>query len=59
MPMINQRFASIEEIDPNPYQTRGPVDPISVDELAKSILADGLMQVPTGRNTEEIGRAHV
>ena len=31
------------DIDPNPYQTRMQVDEQKLDELARSIVADGVM----------------
>ena len=43
----------LELIDPNPWQTRKGEDPEHVLELAKSILQDGLLEIPIGRRMEE------
>jgi len=52
MALLNQTKRDIDLIDPNPWQTRQAEDPQHVEELAQSILKDGLMQVPSGRNSE-------
>ncbi len=38
------REIAIEQIDPNPYQTRRRVNEQQLDELARSIVANGLVQ---------------
>ena len=39
-------------IDPNPYQTRQNEDQEHIKNLALSIAAKGLLQIPTGRRTD-------
>ena len=43
----------LELIDPNPWQTRKVEDPQHVLDLAKSILQDGLLDIPIGRRMDE------
>lgn len=43
------RLVALEKIDPNPFQPRTSEDPEHVNRLAESILRDGLLQVPVGR----------
>ena len=53
MVLLNQSYRDIDLIDPNPWQMRQPEeDQKEIEELAQSILKDGLSQVPSGRNTE-------
>jgi len=52
MVLINQRVALLEIIDPNPWQTRKNYDKSSIEELARDILANTLLQVPVGRNMD-------
>ena len=40
---------SVEFISRNPYQPRFEIDPVSLDELKKSILTNGLIQPITVR----------
>jgi ParB family chromosome partitioning protein len=44
---------SVEFISRNPYQPRFEIDPISLDELKKSILTNGLIQPITVRRTPD------
>ncbi len=44
---------SVEFISRNPYQPRFNIDPASLDELKKSILANGLIQPITVRRTPD------
>lgn len=47
--MNNQVFVELDLIDPNPYQPRKSEDPDVVREIAQSIEANGLLQVPSAR----------
>ncbi|MEN6572062.1 MAG: ParB/RepB/Spo0J family partition protein [Anaerolineaceae bacterium] len=40
---------ALEDVRPNPFQTRESEDPEHIKQLAESIRAHGLMQIPTGR----------
>jgi len=44
---------SVEFISRNPYQPRFHIDPVSLDELKKSILTNGLIQPITVRRTPD------
>lgn len=44
---------SVEFISKNPYQPRFNIDPVSLDELKKSILTNGLIQPITVRRTPD------
>jgi len=44
---------SVEFISRNPYQPRFNIDPVSLDELKKSILTNGLIQPITVRRTPD------
>jgi ParB family chromosome partitioning protein len=44
---------SVEFISPNPYQPRFEIDPVSLEELKKSILTNGLIQPITVRRTPD------
>jgi len=44
---------SVEFISRNPYQPRFEIDPVSLDELKKSILTNGLIQPITVRRTPD------
>ena len=44
---------SVEFISRNPYQPRFNIDPASLEELKKSILANGLIQPITVRRTPD------
>ena len=44
----------LDAIDPNPYQPRSSEDAEHIQHLADSILRDGLLQIPVGR--EVVGR---
>jgi ParB-like chromosome segregation protein Spo0J len=41
------------QIRPNPWQPREQEDPVHVADLAQSILAEGLLQIPVGRKNAE------
>jgi ParB family chromosome partitioning protein len=43
-PAGTPREISTDQIDPNPYQTRQQVDEQKLDELARSIIANGVVQ---------------
>lgn len=45
----------IDQIDPNPYQTRAAEDPEHVKTLAFSIAERGLLQIPIGRAVADGG----
>lgn len=50
---MNSQAIDITLIDPNPWQTRQQEDSAHVDQLARSILKDGLMQWPVVRPVGE------
>ena len=47
--MNDQVLVLLDQIDPNPYQPRQTEDAAAVQELADSIVRNGLLQVPTAR----------
>lgn len=49
MVMQNIHMTPLEMIEANPFQERAMPQPVDVDDLAKSIEHDGLMQYPVGR----------
>ena len=51
--MSEQLLVPLELIDPNPWQTRQSEDPAHVDEIAHSIKAMGMMQIPSARKLGE------
>lgn len=50
--MEEQKFISLDLIDPNPYQPRQGEDLEAIQELAESIERNGLLQVPTARRVD-------
>ena len=46
------QLVPLGSIDPNPYQTRSAEDPDHIQNLAASIAAEGLLQVPSGRRRD-------
>lgn len=49
--MTVQEF-ELDQIQPNPYQTRKSEDAEHIKNLAESILAQGLLQIPTARQLD-------
>jgi ParB/RepB/Spo0J family partition protein len=47
--MNDQVLVLLDQIDPNPYQPRHTEDAVAVQELADSIVRNGLLQTPTAR----------
>lgn len=43
----------LNKIDPNPWQTRSSEDPEHIQQLALSIIDQGLLQIPIGRRVGE------
>jgi ParB/RepB/Spo0J family partition protein len=52
MAMSVQHFP-LAQIDPNPFQTRAGEDPAHIKQLALSIIYQGLLQIPIGRQVGE------
>ncbi|HLC04797.1 MAG TPA: ParB/RepB/Spo0J family partition protein [Anaerolineales bacterium] len=52
---MNIAIMKIDQLSPNPYQTREREDPDQVVEVAGSILKVGLLQVPVGRRADGKG----
>jgi ParB/RepB/Spo0J family partition protein len=59
MSYTHQREFDLELIDPNHWQTREKEDTAHIEELAKSILSDGLQEVPAGRTNEDGSRVQL
>lgn len=50
---MSTQYFPLDQIDPNPYQTRAGEDPEHIKQLALSILKDTLLQIPIGRRVGE------
>lgn len=51
---MSTQYFPLDQIDPNPYQTRAGEDPEHIKQLALSIVnVGGLLQIPTGRRVGE------
>ena len=50
---MESQLIPLELIDPNPWQTRQKEDTAHVEEIAHSIKAMGMMQIPTARRVGE------
>jgi ParB family chromosome partitioning protein len=53
--MAQQMIVALEQIQPNPYQTRTSEDPEHVEKIARSIAANTLLQIPLARQIEDGG----
>lgn len=50
---MNAQEIALKLIHPNPYQPRQAEDPAAIQELAQSILVNGLMQIPSARRVDD------